>query len=194
MRNVSVQPTASADAMAPTRIAICWRRGVAPTRNPVFRSCEVLPPLATATAITQAIEIARTRSSICVQPSSRKMTEMAMSDAIVIPEIGFGELPIWPQMRDDTVVKRKPKMMISIPPSRFTPIDGRNASPSASSSEPKTVTVIGRSSSVRSLAATACPTRLALRSAKPARKAPTMVGSERASAMIPAVATAPAPM
>src|SRR2546425_6535203 len=91
--------------MAPTRMAICWRRGVAPTRKPVFRSCDVFPPLATATAITHAIEIARTRSSICVQPSSRKMTEMAMSDAIVIPEIGFAELPICPQMREETVVK-----------------------------------------------------------------------------------------
>ena len=26
------------------RIAICWTSGVAPTRKPVFRSCEVVPP------------------------------------------------------------------------------------------------------------------------------------------------------
>jgi hypothetical protein len=25
-------------------MAICWLRGVAPTRNPVFRSCDVVPP------------------------------------------------------------------------------------------------------------------------------------------------------
>src|SRR5690242_20508051 len=50
LRKVSVQPTASAEAMAPTRMAICWRRGVAPTRNPVLRSWDVLPPFATATA------------------------------------------------------------------------------------------------------------------------------------------------
>jgi len=64
LRNVSVHPTASAEPIAPIRMAICCRRGVAPTRNPVLRSWEVLPPLATATAITQAMEIARTRSSI----------------------------------------------------------------------------------------------------------------------------------
>ena len=91
---MSVHPTARAEPMAPMRIAICWRRGVAPTRKPVFKSCDVLPPFATATAITHAMEMARTRSSICVQPSSRKMTEIAISDAIVIPEIGFAELPI----------------------------------------------------------------------------------------------------
>ena len=30
-------------------MAICWYFGVAPTRNPVFRSCEVAPPLEAAT-------------------------------------------------------------------------------------------------------------------------------------------------
>src|SRR3989475_12953597 len=98
--------------MAPTRMAICCRRGVEPTRTPVFRSCDVLPPFATATAITQAMEIARTRSSIWFQPSSRKMKEIAIRAAIVIPEMGFAELPTWPQMRDETVVKKKPKMMM----------------------------------------------------------------------------------
>ena len=191
---MSVQPTASAAAIAPTRIAICWRRGVAPTRKPVFRSCEVLPPFATATAITHAIEMARTRSSIWVQPSSRKMSEIAINEAMVIPEIGFAELPICPQMREETVVKKKPNTMMSSPPSRLTPMDGRNASTRASSSEPNTVTVIGRSSSVRSFATTAWPTRLAFRSANPALKALAIVGSDRTSAMIPAVATAPAPM
>jgi len=52
---------------------------------------------------------------------------------------------------------------------------------SARSSSRKIVTVIGRSSSVRSLAGDGLPTRLALRSAKPARKALTIVGSERAA-------------
>ncbi len=47
---------------------------------------------------------------------------------------------------------------------------------------------------MRSFAATAWPTRLALRSANPALKALAIVGSDRTSAMIPAVATAPAPM
>ncbi len=122
------------------------------------------------------------------------MNEIAMSDAIVIPEIGFAELPICPQMRDDTVVKKKPNRMIRIPPRRFTPICGRSARTMASAIEPNTVTLIGRSSSVRNFAAMAWPTRLARMSAKPARNAAMIVGIERASAMIPALATAPAPI
>jgi hypothetical protein len=122
------------------------------------------------------------------------MKEIAINDAIVMPEIGLAELPIWPQMRDETVVKKKPKKMMSAPPRIFTPICGRNASTSARPADPNTVRVIGRSSSVRSRAATAWPTRLAFMSAKPARKAPRIVGSDRTSAMIPDVATAPAPM
>ena len=122
------------------------------------------------------------------------MKEIAIRAAIVIPEMGFAELPTWPQMRDETVVKKKPKMMIRIPPSRFTPICGMRAIAIASTIEPNTVRLIGKSSSVRSLAATAWPSRLARMSANPARNAETMVGSERASAMMPALATAPAPI
>ena len=32
--------------------------------------------------------------------------------AIVMPEIGFDEVPIRPVMRDETVTKKKPKTMI----------------------------------------------------------------------------------
>src|ERR1043166_2770921 len=137
LRNVRSPPTASAEATAPTRIATCWRRGVAPIRNPVFKSWDVLPPFATATAITHAIEIARTRSSIAVQPSSRKMSEIAISEAMVIPETGLAELPICPQIRDDTVVKKKPNTMIMTAPSRLTPICGRNATTTASATDQK---------------------------------------------------------
>ena len=40
-----IGPSASADTSAPTTIAICCERGVAPTKNPVFKSWEVVPPL-----------------------------------------------------------------------------------------------------------------------------------------------------
>ena len=40
-----IGPSTRADAKAPMRIAICWYRGVPPTRKPVFKSCEVEPPL-----------------------------------------------------------------------------------------------------------------------------------------------------
>src|SRR5256885_1041131 len=85
---------------------------------------------------------------------------LRMNDDMVMPEIGLAELPIWPQMREETVVKKKPKIMISTPPSRFTPICGRNASTIARPMEPNTVMLMGRSSSVRSFAATAWPRRL----------------------------------
>ena len=38
-------PSTRAEARAPKRMATCWLRGVAPTRKPVFRSCELVPPL-----------------------------------------------------------------------------------------------------------------------------------------------------
>src|SRR2546425_3094836 len=62
-------------------MAICWRRGVAPTRNPVFRSCDVLPALAVATATTAAIEIACTRWSTPVQPTATKIRHVPRSAA-----------------------------------------------------------------------------------------------------------------
>src|SRR5881396_1214766 len=58
-----------------------------------------------------------------------------MSDAMVMPEIGLAELPTWPQMREETVVKKKPKMMIRMPPSRLTPICGSRAITIASTIE-----------------------------------------------------------
>src|SRR5438552_15615050 len=62
LSSVRVQPTTSAEPRAPIRMAICWWRGVEPTRKPVFKSCDVLPAFAVATATTAAIEIACTRS------------------------------------------------------------------------------------------------------------------------------------
>jgi hypothetical protein len=42
------------------RIAICWDFGVEPTRNPVFRSCEMVPPLDDAMQTMPPIESAVT--------------------------------------------------------------------------------------------------------------------------------------
>ena len=55
---MSVQPIASAEVTAPTMMAICCRRGVAPTRKPVLRSWLVAPALLAATAMTPAMEMA----------------------------------------------------------------------------------------------------------------------------------------
>ena len=40
-----IGPSTTAETSAPMTIAICWFRGVAPSRKPVLRSCDVVPPL-----------------------------------------------------------------------------------------------------------------------------------------------------
>jgi hypothetical protein len=57
-KSSSVQPITSAEVRAPTRIESCCALGVAPTRNPVLRSCEVVPPLEAAMQTTPAIDSA----------------------------------------------------------------------------------------------------------------------------------------
>ena len=120
------------------------------------------------------------------------MAAVPIRAAMVIPEIGFALTPISPVMRDETTTKKKPKTMIRIAPRRLTASCGSRVSTSASARAPTGVTQIGRSTSVRRREPTS--PRLPRRSWKPERKAATMVGSDRTSAMMPAVATAPAPM
>ncbi len=112
---------------------------------------------------------------------------------MVMPEIGFADEPICPQMREETVAKKNPKMTIRIAPSRLTPTCGKSARTMARATEPPTVREIGRSSSVRSRV-TAWPRRESRRSLRLDANELMMVGSERARAMMPAEATAPAPM
>ena len=115
-----------------------------------------------------------------------------ISVAIVIPEIGFDDEPIRPVMRDDTVAKKKPKMMMRTATRKLPCVGspGASARKSASRSEPPMTTVIGRSRSVRSCAPPA-PLPMPFR---PSRAEETMVGMVRARVMRPAASTAPAPM
>ena len=46
--------------MVPIKIAICWNFGVEPIRKPVFKSCEVVPPLELAMQTMAPIESAAT--------------------------------------------------------------------------------------------------------------------------------------
>ena len=138
------------------------------------------------------MEIAPTRWSTPVQPISRKIAVVPISAAMVMPEIGLALTPISPVIRDETTTKKKPNTTISTAPSRLTASCGSKVSTSASTTAPTGVTQIGRSMSVRSRVA-ASPT-LPRRSWKPERNAETIVGSARTSAMMPADATAPAPM
>ncbi len=48
-----------------------------------------------------------------VHPFTRKMAEVAIRVAMVIPEIGLAELPISPTIRELTVTKRNPKITTS---------------------------------------------------------------------------------
>src|SRR2546430_6082478 len=95
------------------------------------------------------MEIASTHCATPVQPIATKMRQVPSNAAIVMPEIGFAEEPIWPQMREDTVAKKKPKITIRTAPSRLTPSCGNRVRTMASATEPPTVSEMGRSSSVR---------------------------------------------
>ena len=75
-----------------------------------------------------------------------------MSVAIVIPEIGFDDVPMRPVIRDDTVTNRKPKMTTSTAAMKLPCIGifGATARKMASKSDPTRTTIVGMSRSVRS--------------------------------------------
>src|SRR3954453_6080099 len=89
--------------------------GVAPTRYPVFRSCDVPPACAAAMHTMAPTQIAIGEYVSPVQPSATKIEQVRISVAIVMPEIGFDEVPMRPVMRDETVTNRKPKMITRMP-------------------------------------------------------------------------------
>src|SRR5262245_6393992 len=98
-----------AEVTAPMRMAYCMALGVPPTRKPVLSDCAVVPPLEAATHTTPAIDSASTRSIDDVQPKARKIRQVRVRVATVMPEIGFDDEPISPVSRADTVTNRKPK-------------------------------------------------------------------------------------
>ena len=104
---------AKVETQTPISNAICCLRGVAPIRKPVLRSCEVSPALADAMHTTPPIVIASAAKDGAVQPFTRKIADVAIKVAMVMPEIGLAELPINPTMREETVTKRKPKTTMS---------------------------------------------------------------------------------
>src|SRR5437763_2728888 len=106
-----------ADDRAPMRIDHCCHLGVAPTRYPVLRSCEVVPPLEAAMQTTAAMEIAVSLSSGSVQPRAKKIRHVSSSVATVMPEMGLDDEPISPVRRDDTVTNKNPNSTISTAPS-----------------------------------------------------------------------------
>ena len=79
------------------------------------------------------------------------MVHVRISVAIVMPEIGFDELPMSPVMRDDTLTKKKPKRIVRTAASGLPNVGRRGTATRkmASASEPPRTTVSGRSRSVR---------------------------------------------
>src|SRR4051812_34976012 len=98
----------SVAATTPTIRPICCERGVAPTRNPVFKSCEVAPALAAATQTTAPIDSATAAQACPVQPTSTNSKQVPISVVMVSPEIGLFDEPIMPTTREDTVTKKNP--------------------------------------------------------------------------------------
>ena len=137
-----------------------------------------------------------------VQPIARNIAQVAISVAMVIPLTGLAEVPISPQMRDDTVTKRNPKIttkndatMFSNPDVR-APAIGLKVSIShiatMIASEPSTTHFMAMSRSSRPPAsAPACCERMSF---MPLRSALTIVGMVFISVIRPAMATAPAPI
>ena len=197
----SVKPITTVEITTPIISASCCFQGVAPIRKPVFRSCDVSPAFDAAMQTTLPMVIASTPNAGAVQPCTKKIAEVAISVAIVIPETGLAELPMSPTIRDATVTKRNPKTTTSREAARFasqptcapgTGLKVRKTNMiTTSSADPPITTLMGRSSSVRTAAAFA---PLPFRFFIPERSALTIVGIVFSSVISPAAATAPAPM
>ena len=115
----SVNPITTVEITTPIMSANCCFHGVAPMRKPVFRSCEVSPAFDAAMQTTPPIVIASAPKAGAVHPCTRKIAEVAISVAIVMPETGLAELPMSPTMRDATVTKRNPKTTTSREAAKF---------------------------------------------------------------------------
>src|SRR5262245_32034414 len=99
---------ATTETATPMFRATCCLAGVAATRKPVVRSCDVLPAFAEAMHTTPPMLMARAKKAGAVQPMTRNIAQVAIKVAMAIPEIGLEEVPISPVIREDTVTKRKP--------------------------------------------------------------------------------------
>jgi len=186
------RPKTRADAKAPTKIAYCCNFGVPPTRKPVFRSCEVVPPLE---AAMQTTAPDRQRGDVIGAPRPANDQEDQTGEqhvATVMPEMGFEEEPISPVSREETVTKQKPKSTMSSAPSRFI-CSGRASVMAVMSA----TTRCRRTSSVGRDPCAAPPSLLRPASGSAGNhRAPRanpcqMVGSDRKTLMIPPAATAP---
>ena len=199
----TVRHTKIADVMTPISSDTCCRRGVAPSRYPVFRSCDVSPEIEAAIATTQPTVSAVALPSVSVQPSARKMEAVPSNDAIVMPLVGLLVTPTRPTMRDATVTKKNANSTTQKAATARCGMSptapntcGTSTSTAATTSTPIPTNFSGRSALVRvsGPAASAPAATRSVSSFDPILKLATMTGMLRINVMMPAVATAPAPM
>ena len=156
-----------------------------------MRSCDVVPPLDAAMHTMPPTDSAVTYQDAPTQPTMRKMRQVRSSVATVMPEMGFDDEPISPVSRLETVTNRKPNTTIRSAPSRFMCSVGESRIAITSSATPPKTKRESRSRSVRRVLPPFPPPRT---SRRPSFNPWMMMGSERTRLMMPAAATAPAPM
>ncbi len=199
----SVAPIENTDTITPTITATCCFHGVAPIRNPVFKSCDVSPAFEAAMHTIPPIVIASAPNAGAVHPFTRKIAATAISVAIVIPLTGLALDPTIPTMRADTVTNKNPKTTTISDAARFAShptcapgigLNSKNKNISAiNTTLPPITTLIGISFSVLSGFSAATPFFSPI-FANPALNALTIVGAVRSSVINPLAATAPAPI
>src|SRR5918993_1709929 len=147
--------------------------------KPVFRSCDVAPAFAAAMQTIAPTHSAIGEYQSPVHPSATKIVQVRISVAIVIPETGFDEDPISPTIRDETVTKKKPKMIVSTAATTLPCVGnpGATARNTASTRVPMRTIDIGRSRSVRACVGDVAPPR---KSFTLSRNDETIVGIVRA--------------
>src|SRR5262249_92145 len=156
---------------------------------------EVVPPFDEAIQTIPPIDSAVTKYGFgAVQPSPRNIKQVNSSVATVIPEIGFDDEPTSPVSLDETVTKRKPKMMINIAPRTFILRDGTREITTISPRIPAMTHFIDISWSVRGRAPPFSSIRLPRRSESPDLSPCQIVGIDRPRLMSPPATTAPAPI
>ena len=176
-------------------MAYCAYLGVQPRRNPVLSDWAVVPPLDAATQTTAAIESARTLSRELVQPNARKIKQVSMSVATVIPEMGLEEEPISPVSLEETVTNRNPNKTTSTAPeialTVFTWLVRNKVSNTIRPTQPPSTTSMDISFSVLNFVVSVLPDLSEERPEPMDRK---IMGRVRNILRMPAVATQPAPI
>ena len=108
-RSKTVAATAQHAKAAPMSWPSCCRRGVAPTSQPVLRSCEMSPAFEAAMATTVPTVSTAARSARLVQPDAANTVAVPSKVTRAMPEVGCEVTPTMPTMRAATATKSRPK-------------------------------------------------------------------------------------